>query len=336
MNKVTRRNIGRGALALASSLALAGTCHAQSAAKQQDAYPGRPMRMIVPFAPGAGADLTGRTVAQKLSETLGQPVVVENRAGANGIIGTEAALKSPADGYTLLLTARDPLGINPSLYRKLPYDSLTSFEYVSIAAWGPYVLVVNPKVPAGSLSQVAALARAKPGALNYGSFGAGSLPHIGFEGLKANLGIDMVHVPYKSASLAVTGALAGEVEITATSAAGVIGHVRSGKLRAIAVGSPKRLALLPDVPTLAESGVAEDVLPPTFFAFVLAAGTPRPIVARLSSEIHRIVQSKEVSERLVNAGLVPFGSTPEEMAEIVKRDVARFARAVKAIGIQPE
>ena len=329
-------NLSRRALFFAAGLLFGAACQAQAPSKEQETYPNRAIRLIVPFSPGAGADLTARTVGQKLSEAFAQPVVVENRPGANGILGTDAALKAAPDGYTLLLTARDTLAINPSLYKKLPYDPLSSFEYVGIAVWGPYVLVVNPKVAAGSLNELAALAKAKPGALTYGSFGTGSLPQIGFEALNTKMGMDLMHVPYKGASLAVTAVLAGEIDVSASSAAGVIGNIRAGKLRPIAIGSPNRSRLLPNVPTLAESGVSEDTLPPTFFAFALPAGTPKPIVVKLSSEIRRIVHSKETSERLIEAGLEPFGSSSEEMTDIVRRDVPRFSQAVKAIGIQPE
>jgi tripartite-type tricarboxylate transporter receptor subunit TctC len=318
-----------------STLSLSLICQAQTPAKP-DTYPSRPLRMIVPYTTGAGADLTARTIGHKLSESFAQPVVVENRPGANGILGTEAALKTSPDGYTLLLIDRGALGVNPSLYKKLPYDPLSSFEYVGIAVWGPYVLVVNPRLQASNVNELVTLAKAKPGTLNYGSWGAGSLPQIGFEALKLKAGIDMTHVPYKGAALAVTAAVTGEVAVTASSAAGIIGQIRAGKLRPIAIGSPRRSPLLPDVPTLAEAGVSEESLPPTFFAFAVPAGTPRPIVNRLSGEIRRIVHSKDVAERLVNAGLEPFGSSSEEMTEIVRRDLPWFAKAVKAIGIQPE
>ena len=330
------KNLSCRAFLFSVSLLLTATCHAQAPSKQQETYPNRAIRLIVPFAPGAGADLTARTVGQKLSEAFAQPVVVENRPGANGILGTETAIKSAPDGYTLLLISRDTLGVNPSLYKKLPYDPLSSFEYVGIAVWGPYVVVANPKLQVNSLGELIALAKAKPRQLSYGSFGTGSFPQMGFEALNAKMGIDLLHVPYKSASLAVTGALAGEVSITASSAAGVIGQIRAGKLVPIAIGSPRRSPLLPNVQTLPEAGVDDDLLPQVFFGFALPAGTPRPIVAKLSSEIHRIVNSKETAQRLIEAGLEPFGSTSEEMAEIVKRDVPRFQQAVKAIGIQAE
>lgn len=324
------------AVLFASSLLLAATCQAQAPAMQQGAYPNRPIRLVVPFAPGAGADFTARTVGQKLSETLGQPVVVENRPGANGIVGTDAALKSPPDGYTLLLTSRDTMAMNPALYKKLPYDPIASFEHVGIAAWGPYVVVVNPKTPATSLNELIELAKAKPRTLSYGSFGTGSFPQIGFETLNGRMGIDLLQVPYKSASLAVAGALAGEVNVTASSAAGVIGQIRAGKLRPIAIGSQRRSPLLPNVATVAESGLPEELLPPVWFGFVLPAGAPKPIANRLSSEIHSIVHSKETASRFTEMGLDPFGSTPEEMVESLKRDLPRFLQAAKAIGIQPE
>jgi tripartite-type tricarboxylate transporter receptor subunit TctC len=263
-------------------------------------------------------------------------VVVENRPGANGIVGTDAVLKSPADGYTLLLTSRDTMAMNPALYKNLPYDPIASFEHVGIAAWGPYVVVVNPQTAATNLKELIELAKAKPRTLSYGSFGTGSFPQIGFETLNGRMGIDLLHVPYKSAALTITGALAGEVNITACSAACVIGHIRAGKLRPIAIGAQRRSPLLPEVPTLAESGIAEELLPQVWFGFVLQAGAPKPIANRLSSEIRSIVHSKETAPRFIAMGLDPFGSTPEEMVESLKRDLPRFLQAAKAIGIEPK
>lgn len=333
MNYISSRTV-----LFASTLLLAATCQAQAQApaKQQGAYPNRPIKLMVPFAPGAGADFTARTVGQKLSEMLGQPVVVENRPGANGIIGIDAALKSPPDGYTLLLTSRDTMAMNPALYKKLPYDPISSFEHVGIAAWGPYVIVVHPRTPATNLKELVELAKAKPRTLSYGSFGTGSFPQIGFEALNGKMGIDLLHVPYKSAGLTIAGALAGEVNVTASSAAGLIGPIRAGKLRPIAIGSQRRSPLLPDVPTLEESGVAEEILPQVWFGFVLQAGAPKAIATRLSSEIRSIVHSKETAPRFIAMGLDPFGSTPEEMAESLKRDLPRFRQAAKAIGIEPK
>jgi tripartite-type tricarboxylate transporter receptor subunit TctC len=260
---------------------------------------------------------------------------VENRPGAGGTIGTALVAKAAPDGYTLAVVSAGH-AINPAIYDNLPYDSAKDLSGVIPLASLPSVLVVTAALGVKSMQELVALAKAKPGALTYGSFGTGSLPQIGFEALNVKLGMDLMHVPYKSASLAVTGVLAGEIDITASSAAGVIGNIRAGKLRPIAIGSPRRSLLLPNVPTLAESGVSEDTLPPTFFAFALPAGTPKPIVVKLSSEIRRIVHSKETAERLIEAGLEPFGSSSEEMTEIVRRDVPRFSLAVKAIGIQPE
>ncbi|HSQ04063.1 MAG TPA: tripartite tricarboxylate transporter substrate binding protein, partial [Burkholderiales bacterium] len=192
------------------------------------------------------------------------------------------------------------------------------------------------KTPATNMNELIELAKAKPRTLSYGSFGTGSFPQIGFEALNARMGIDLLHVPYKSASLAVAGALAGEVNVTASSAAGVIGQIRAGKLRPIAIGSQRRSPLLPNVATVGEAGLPEDLLPPVWFGFVLPGGAPKPIANRLSSEIHSIVHSKETAPRFIEMGLDPFGSTPEEMVESLKRDLPRFLQAAKAIGIKPE
>src|SRR5262245_18443715 len=229
----------------------------------QDAYPSRPIRLIVSFTPGGGADLTARAVGQGMSEGLRQPVVVENRPGANGLVGAAAVAKSPPDGYTLLLTDRGALGVNPSLYKSLPYDPLQDFEYVGIVTSAPYVLVVDPRLGATSLAELVRLAKAKPAAINYASFGIASMAQLNVEALKARLGIDLTHVPYKGAGPAVQAVVAGEAGVTISSPAAVLGFVREGRLRALAISSPKRSPLLPEVPTLAEAGGGEDTMAST-------------------------------------------------------------------------
>ncbi len=306
-------------------------------AKSGDAaWPGRALRLVIAFPPGAGADLTGRTVAQKVSESLGQPVVVDNRGGANGIVGTDLVAKSAPDGYTLLLTDRGALGINPSLYRKLPYDPLKDFAYLSIATLRPYVLAINASVPAKSFQEFVALAKARPGTINYASFGVGSMAQLNLEALKARMGIDLTHVPYKGGAPAVAAVVAGEVGATVVTAPSLLGHIKEGRVRALVIGSARRSPLLPDVPTLAEVCGGEDTLVPTFFGFAAAAGAPRALVNRLSGEIRKALSGKEVADKLASVGLDAWGSTPEEMTSTVTGDVARFARLVKAIGIQPE
>jgi tripartite-type tricarboxylate transporter receptor subunit TctC len=302
----------------------------------QDNYPSRPIRVIVSFTPGGGADLTARAVGQGMAESLRQPVVVENRPGANGLIGAVAVVQSAPDGYTMLLTDRGALGINPSLYRKLPYDPLRDFEYVGIVTSAPYVLVIDPRLPAKSLAELARLARARPGSINYASFGVASMAQLNIEALKARLGIDLTHVPYKGAGPAVQGVVAGEAGLTIASPAAVLGFVRDGRLRALAIGAQARSSLLPDVPTLAEAGSDEDTLVPTYFAFALPAGTPLPVVQRLHEAMKRALATREVAERLSAAGLEPTGGTGEALRELVRRDIPRFRKIVEDVGIQPE
>jgi len=302
----------------------------------QDAYPSRPIRLIVSFTPGGGADLTARTVGQGMGEALRQPVVVENRPGANGLVGAAAVAKSAPDGYTLLLTDRGALGINPSLYKSLPYDPLRDFEYVGIVTSAPYVLVVDPRLSARSLAELARLAREKPGRINYASFGVASMAQLNIEALKARLGIDLTHVPYKGAGPAVQGVVAGEAGVTIASPAAVLGFVRDGRLRALAIGAQRRSPLLPEVPTLAEAGGDDDTLVPTYFAFALPAGTPRPIVDRLHQAMRGALATPELAQRLGAAGLEPAGGTGEALLELVRRDIPRFRRIIQDIGIQPE
>jgi tripartite-type tricarboxylate transporter receptor subunit TctC len=305
-------------------------------ASAQEAYPSRPIRLIVSFTPGGGADLTARTVGQSMSETLRQPVVVENRPGANGLLGATAVAKSASDGYTMLLTDRGALGVNPSLYKSLPYDPLRDFEYVGIVTSAPYVLVIDPKLPAKSLAELAQLAKARPGSINYASFGVASMAQLNIEALKARLGIDLTHVPYKGAGPAVQGVVAGEAGVTIASPAAVLGFVRDGRLRALAIGAPSRSTLLPEVPTLLEAGGDEDTLVPTYFAFALPAGTPRPIVDRLHEAMKRALAAPEVAARLGAAGLEPTGGTGEALRELVRRDIPRFRKIIQDVGIQPE
>jgi len=309
---------------------------AASAALAQDGYPSRPVRLIVSFTPGGGADLTARTVAQKMAESLKQPLVVENRPGANGSIGVAAVTSAAPDGYTMLLTDRGALGVNPSLYRKLAYDPTRDLEYIGIVTQAPYVLVIDPKLPARTLDELIRYVKANPGKVNYGSFGIGSMAHLNLEAFKARTGTDMTHIPYKGAGPAVQAVVAGESGVTISSPAAVLGFVRDGRLRALAIGSPRRSALLPDVPTLKEAGTDEDVLASTYFAFAVPAGTPRPIVERLHGEMKRAVSAKEVADRLNAAGLEPVGGSGQELADLVRRDIPRFRKIVQDVGIQPE
>lgn len=317
-------------------VAVAALAASAAAFAQGSDYPNRAVKMVVSFPPGGGADLTARMVAQKLTDTLGQTVVVENRPGANGLVGSEAVAKAAPDGYTLLLTDRGALGVNPSLYKALPYDPLKDFSYVSIACTGAYVLAVNAKLPAKTFQEFVALAKARPGSINYASFGIGSMPQLNMEALAARVGVKLVHVPYKGGGPAVQAAVTGEVAAALLTPPSILGHIKQGRLRALAVGSPERSALLPEVPTMKEVGGGEDTFVPTYFGIAAPAGTPAAIVNRLSAEVKRAVHAPDVAPKLAANGLDAYGSTPAEMAQTVKEDVARFAALVHKVGIQPE
>jgi tripartite-type tricarboxylate transporter receptor subunit TctC len=286
-------------------------------------YPSKPIHLIVPFPPGGASDLTARTLGQKMGENLGQPVVIDNKPGANGVVGIDVAAKSPPDGYTLLLTDRGSLTVNPWLYQKLAYDPVKDFAYVGIITNGPYVLVANPKLGVGTVKDLVALSKAKPGTVNYASYGVGSMAQLNLEAFNQKMGTDMVHVPYKGA-------------VTIATVPAVQGFIKDGRLRALAVGSDKRFAVLPDVPTMTEAGAPNDILLPTYFALLAPAGTPAPIVERLNAEMKKALADPQVVERLASAGLVPNGGSPEAMAASIKEDLPRFQALVKSIGIKPE
>ncbi len=321
-------------LALAAAVSVATAVAPTALYAQAEAFPTKPVKMIVPFPPGGGADLTARMLAQKMGEGLGQPVVVENKPGANGVLGTEAVAKAAPDGYTILLVDRGALGINPSLYKALPYDPLKSFAYIGIATDGPYVLVANPSLGVKSVADLVALAKTKP--LAYGSFGVGSMAHVNVEALAQTAGFKVQHVPYKGAGPAVAAVASGEVAMAIASPPSVLGLIGERKLVALVVGSGKRLAQLPDVATLTEAGLPADTLVPTFFALAAPAGTPAAIVAKLNAAMKRAVTAPDIVERLAKSGLVPNGGTPDAMLQTVTQDVARFSSLVKSIGIQPE
>ncbi len=303
---------------------------------QAPAYPSKPIRLIVPFSPGGASDLTARTLAHKMGESMGQTIVVDNRPGANGVLGLDLASKAAPDGYTLVLTDRGSLTVNPSLYRQLAYDPIKDFSYIGIATDGPYVLVVNPKLNVSTVKELVALAKAKPGTISYSSFGIGSMAQLNLEAFNQKMGTDMLHVPYKGASPAAQAVVAGDVGVTIAAVPAVQGFIKDGRLRALAVGADKRFAVLPDVPTMTEAGAGNDILVPTYFAILAPANTPAPIVAKLNTELKKALADPSVADTLAGAGLVPVGSTSEAMAASVKQDLPRFAELVKKIGIKPE
>ncbi len=311
-------------------------CFAQWSAAQS--YPVKPVRLIVPFAAGGGTDLVARTLAQRLTESLGHTFVVENRGGAGGVIGAEVVAKSAPDGYTLVMGSPGPLTINPNLNAKMPYDAQRDFAPVSLATISPFVLTVHPALPVKNLKEFIAFARTQPGRLNYGTSGNGSVAHLSTEYLKVLAKIDLVHVPYKGSSLALTDTLAGQLQVLFDNLPVVQPHVRTGRLRLMGVGTQQRSALIPSAPTIAESGVADlaGFEASTAFGLLAPARTPVEIVNRLSQESQRILQSAEVKERLAAQGLEAVGSTPQQYDAHLRAELAKYARIVKSAGIKIE
>ena len=298
-------------------------------------YPAKPIRFVVPFAPGGGTDALARLLALRLPEGLGQPVVVDNRGGAGGVIGAELAARAPADGYTMMLGSPGPLTINPNLSARLPYDSMRDFAPVTLATISPFVLVLHPSVPATTVKELIALARAKPGQLNYGSAGAGAVNHFSAEQFKALARVDLVHVPYKGSGPAVIDLVGGRLQLMFENLPTVLPHVRSGKLRMLGVGTTARSALAPEYPTIAEAGVP-GYEASTAFGVLLPAKTPAAIVARLNRELVRILHSADIRERLSAQGLEAVGGTPEEYAKHLREELARYGRVAKAANIRTE
>ena len=321
---------------ICSFIAVAALTPCMPADAQSTSYPDRPIRLVVPFPPGGGADTTARMLAQKMSERLGQPITVDNKPGANGLVGTDAVAKAAPDGYTILMTDRGALGINPSLYNKLPYDPRKDFAYIGVATDGPYVLVVSSALPVKTLAEFIAMGKAGPGTLRYGSYGVGSMAQLNLEALARATGIALQHIPYKGAPPAVAAVVAGEVDLTIASPPSLLGFIKDGRVKALAVGSDTRLALLPDVPTMKEAGLASQPLIPTYFALAAPAGTPSAVVERLNQELRYALQAPDVADKLRAAGLVANGGSPAAMTRIVGEDVDRFAVLVKDIGIKPE
>jgi tripartite-type tricarboxylate transporter receptor subunit TctC len=277
----------------------------------------------------------GRALAQKLAEAWGYQVVVDNRGGAGGVLGTVIAKQAAPDGYTLLLGTSAGMVLNPLLMKKLPYDPSRDFAPVSLVIVNPQVLVVHPSLPATNVREFIALAKARPGQLNFGSSGVGTPNHLGGEMLKAMAGIDIVHVPYKGGAASIADLIAGQVQLVFSSAPSVVPHVRGGRLRALAVGSAKRTPALPDVPTVAESGVPGYEYT-TWYGIFAPAGTPAPILARLNAEIVRILAAPELTQRFQSQGGDPASSTPQELAAYMREEAARWDRVIRTAGIRIE
>ena len=298
-------------------------------------YPVKPIRLIVPFAPGGANDIIARVVSQRLAEPLGQQVVVENRGGAGGAIGAELVARSPADGYTLLLANPGPNAINPLLQPKTPYDPIKDFSMITLMAVSPQVLVVHPSLPVRSAQELVALARARPGQINYGSSGTGAITHLAMEFFKARTKTDMVHIPYQGANVALTALIGGQVSTMFAALGSITPMLGSRKVRAVGVAANERTPLLPDVPTLAAGGIPDfEVV--NWFGILGPAGMPRPLIDRLNQTINRVVQSAGTRERFATLGFAPRGTTPEEFEGHIKSELARWNSVIKTQGIKPE
>ena len=310
-------------------------CACSAAGSYAQTYPAKSVRFVVPFAPGGGSDLVARTVAMKLTEALGQPVVIDNRAGAAGSIGADIAAKSPPDGHTLLLGSNGPLAINPSLYAKLPYDAARDFAPVSLVTVMPFVLVVHPALPVKSVKELIALAKSRPGQLNYGSPGNGSTTHLANELLKSMTGMQIAHVPYKGVAPAATDLISGNIQMMSGDLSTLMPHVRSGRMRPLAVTSVRRSALLPDMPTVAEAGVPgyEAI---GWFGVLVPAGTPAAIVERLNSAMLKGLAAPDARQRLSAFGGDVAVGTPEQFAAHIRTEAAKWGKLIKAIGLKAD
>jgi tripartite-type tricarboxylate transporter receptor subunit TctC len=290
------------------------------------AYPNKPIRLLAPFPPGGPGDIVAREIGQRMSEAWGQQVVVDNRAGAGGMIATDLVAKAAPDGYTLLIGSSGGLVLQPLLSSKMPYDALKDFAPISKAIIGSHVLVLNPQVPAGTVKELISLAKAKPGQLNFASAGLGSATQLSGELFKAMAGIDIVHVPYKGGVAALTDMVAGQVHLMFNSIPPVLPFGKTGRLKIVAVSSLKRLAILPEVPAVAETlpGFQSGV----WYGIFAPAGTPRPVINKLSAEILKTLAMTEIAQRLTAQGVEPRGSTPQELAQFMAQDRARWKKVI--------
>ena len=312
------------------SLVLAALVSATGPASAQT-YPTKPIRIVAPSTPGDAPDVIARLVAERLTAALGQQVVVENRPGAGGVVGSEIVAKSAPDGYTLIMGNAGSHGINAAVYRKLPYNILQDFAPISQIAVAPNVFVVNPDLPVKTIPELIAYAKARPGQLSYASGGNGSSSHMSMELLKSMAGIDVVHVPYKGSSPALTDVIGGQCAVMSVNMPPAVPHVKAGKLRALAVTTRARASSMPELPTVGETLPGYETV--AWFGVLAPAGTPKDIVNRLSAELARIAKSPEMRERLGGMGAEPVGGTPEEFGAVMARDIAKWTTLAKSVGI---
>ncbi len=318
-------------LILAGALLLAFV--STDAAAQQ--YPSKPIRFIIGFTPGGTTDILARVVGQKMTEALGVQVIIDNRPGAAGNIGAELAARSVPDGYTVFMGHIGTLAVNPWLYAKLPYDPIRDFAPITLVAMVPSMLVVNPKVPANSVKELIALAKSRPGFLKYGSTGSGGTPYLAVEYFKLMAGLNIVEIPYKGAAPLTTDLIGGDIALTITGIPALLPHVKSGRLRALAVSSAKRSPAVPDLPTIAEAGLP-GYEATAWYGVLAPAGTPREILAKLNAAIVAGIKQPDVAERLAGEGAEFVGNMPEEFAAFIKTELARWGEVIKATGVKPQ
>jgi tripartite-type tricarboxylate transporter receptor subunit TctC len=321
----------RGILFFSTLLFAAAPALAQPAC---DNCPSKPIHLILPFPPGGGTDILGRVIAERLTTQLGQPVVIENRGGAGGNVGAEAAAHSAPDGYTLVLVAPS-LAISPSLYSKLNYDPVKDFAPITLVGTVPNVMVTNMSVPAKTLAEFIALAKSRPEGMNFGSGGNGTSNHLAGELFNLEAGVKLVHVPYKGVNLAMNDVMAGQVQLVVIGIPAALPFIKAGRLRALAVVAPKRLAAIPEVPTAAEAGLPNYEVT-TWYGVLAPAGTPKPIIARLNAEIVRVMHAPDLQERFAATGTEPRTSTPEEFADFIRQEMAKWGKVVRAAGLKAE
>ena len=325
----------RKLLALSALLCLGAVAGMPKATHAQDVWPSKPLRLIVPFTPGGVTDTSGRLIAESLGKRLGQQIVVDNKPGASGNIGTALAKSAPADGYTLVLGFDGTMVINPHVFSKLPFDTAKDFAPVGKIGDATLVLVANPGVPVKGLADVIALSKTQPGGLSFGTSETGGTPHIAGELLKIRTGANLTHVPYKGGGQAMTDVLGGTIPLVYTAVAGAHGHIKSGKLKAIAVSSAQRTSALPDVPTFVESGVADFVVN-SWVGLLAPVGTPAAVITRLNTELNAVLNDAAVREKLRVMGIEPTPGTAEQYRDEIKRDLDRYGAVVKAAGISIE
>jgi tripartite-type tricarboxylate transporter receptor subunit TctC len=319
--------------ALRATAAIAALLTVTGVADAAQAYPTRPIRIVVAYPPAGATDILARIIGQKMNESWGQPVIVENRPGANGNIGTEYAARATPDGHTFLMTTAGPHGINPSLYRKLGYDAVKDFAAVSLVALVPNILVVNNALPVKDVQGLIAYSKANPGKLSYGTPGAGSTAHLSMELFKSMTGASLVHVPYKGSAGVLTDIMGGQIAATLDNIPPYLPQVKAGKIRALAISTAKRSPAIPELPTIAEAGV-RGYSSSAWFGLVAPAATPKEVVAKISAETARILQLPDVKSRLTELGAEPVGGTPEQFGAHIKAEIAKWGKVIKEANVE--